>query len=139
VTYLLDTNVLSEVRRARGARAVRAWFDSVPSREMFISVLVAGEIRVGIERLRRRDPTQSAVYERWLGELLRDFTKRVIAIDLPTAERWGRLHAAGGSPTIDGLMAATAIEHGLVFVTRNVAHVGHTGVAVLNPREPSPA
>jgi toxin FitB len=139
VTYLLDTNVLSEVRRPRGSSAVRTWFDSVPACEMFISVLVVGEIRVGIERLRRRDPQQSAIYESWLGELLRDFANRVIAVDLIAAERWGRLHAAGGSPTIDGLMAATAIVHGLVFVTRNVAHVGSTGVRVLNPWDISPA
>jgi len=139
MTYLLDTNVLSEVRRPRGADAVREWFDSVPSNELFISVLVVGEIRVGIERLRRRDPPQSAVYEQWLGELLRDFAKRVIAVDLAVAERWGRIHAAGGSPTIDGLMAASAMVHGLVFVTRNVAHVARTGVRLLNPWEPPPS
>jgi predicted nucleic acid-binding protein len=139
VTYLLDTNVLTEVRRPRGAEAVRAWFDSVPSSELFISVLVVGEIRVGIERLRRRDPPQSAVYEHWLDELLRDFARRLIAVDLAVAERWGRIHAAGGSPTIGGLMAASAMVHGLVFVTRNVAHVGRSGVRVLNPWEPSPA
>ena len=79
------------------------------------------------------------MYEHWLGELLRDFARRVIAVDLAVAERWGRIHAAGGSPTIDGLMAASAMVHGFVFVTRNVAHVERAGVRVLNPWEPPPA
>ena len=137
MTYLLDTNVLSEARRPQGAPAVKAWFDSVPSRELYVSVLAIGEIRVGIERLRRRDPQQSAIFEDWLGRLLRDFARRVIAVDLATAETWGRLQATDNTPTIDGLMAATAIVHRFVFVTRNVAHVARTGVAVLNPWEPT--
>jgi predicted nucleic acid-binding protein len=116
MSFLLDTNVVSEARKPRPHPRVAAWFNSVSGSELYISVLVVGEIRQGIDRLRHRDPGQAGVYEAWLGLLRRDYGDRVIPI-----------------PAIDGLMAATARVHDLTFVTRNVADVTDTGVRVLNP------
>ena len=129
------TNVVSEIRRPRAAQPVLDWWDSVPSNELFLSVLVVGEIRSGIYRLRDRDPAQTAVYERWLWHLRRDFEGRVLAVDMDIAQEWGRMNAAAGMPVLDGLMAATAKVRGLVFVTRNVSHVALTGVQLLDPWE----
>lgn len=135
MTYLLDTNVVSEVRRRTGAQQVTAWLSSVPAEELFLSVLVLGEIRRGIERLRGRDPAQAAVFERWIDELRRRFSDRIVAVDAAVAEEWGRINAAAPVPVEDGLMAATANVHGMVFVTRNVADVARTGVRLLDPWE----
>jgi predicted nucleic acid-binding protein len=133
MSFLLDTNVVSEARKPRPHPRVAAWFNSVSGSELYISVLVVGEIRQGIDRLRHRDPGQAGVYEAWLGLLRRDYGDRVIPITARVAEEWGRLSAPDPLPAIDGLMAATARVHDLTFVTRNVADVTDTGVRVLNP------
>jgi len=138
VSFLLDTNVLSEARKPGGDPNVRAWIASVSGSELYLSVLVVGEIRQGIERLRRRDPAQAAVYETWLARLRRDYADRIIPITGDIAEEWGRLNVPDPIPTIDGLMAATARVLDLTFVTRNTADVAQTGVRVLNPFEPVP-
>lgn len=135
MSFLLDTNILAEVRKARADPAVAAWFDSVDGAQLYISVLVVGEIRQGIVRLRRRDARQAAAYDSWLGRLRREFGDRVLPVTEEIALEWGRLNAAGPLPAIDGLMAATALVRGLTFVTRNVRDVARTGVAVLNPFE----
>jgi predicted nucleic acid-binding protein len=137
VRYLLDTNVLSEARRRGGDPRVVAWLSSVASEELFVSALVVGEVRRGVERLRRRDPQQAAVFERWLAELRQRFRERIVAIDAEIADEWGRITASDPLPVEDALMAATARARGMVLVTRNVAHVERTGVAVLNPWETS--
>jgi predicted nucleic acid-binding protein len=116
---------------------VGAWLASVPSEELFISVLVIGEIRRGIERLRVRDPAQAGVFERWLSELREHFGDRIVPIDAAVAEEWGRINAADPVPVEDGLMAATAKVRGMVFVTRNVGDVARTGVALLDPWDSS--
>jgi toxin FitB len=105
----------------------------VPSGELFLSVLVLGEIRRGIERLRPADPVQAGLFERWLGELGGRFADRVLPVDAAVAEMWGRMSAIRPMPVEDGLMAATAAVHGMTFVTRNVRHVAHLGVPVLDP------
>jgi len=139
VSYLLDTNVVSEVRRPRAAAQVAAWFESVPSDQLFISALVLGEIGRGVERLRRRgDLGQAVIFEHWLGDVRQRFAGQVVPIDGPVTEEWGRIDATAPTPVEDALMAATAIVHGMVFVTRNVGHVASTGVRVLNPWEPPP-
>jgi predicted nucleic acid-binding protein len=139
LSYLLDTNVVSEVRRTRASAEVVAWFDATPDEAMSISVLVLGEIRRGIERLRSRDPDQAATLERWLQGVRDAFADRIVPIDGEIAEEWGRIGAASPIPPEDGLMAATAKVRGLILVTRNVAHVARPGVRVLNPWEPPPA
>jgi len=133
VSYLLDTNVISEVRKANGNADVRAWFASVPGHELYLSVLVVGEIRQGIERLARRDPPQAAALERWLGQLRGRYADRILPVTTAVAEVWGRMNVPDPLPAVDGLLAATASVHGLTLVTRNTADVERTGVKVLNP------
>ncbi len=112
---------------------MRAWFGSVDSASLFLSVLVLGEARRGIERLRRRDAPQAAVFESWLTRLRRDYADRVLPVTADVAEVWGRMNVPDPVPAIDGLMAATARVHGLTLVTRNVSDLRPTGVSLLNP------
>ncbi|MDQ3453342.1 MAG: type II toxin-antitoxin system VapC family toxin [Actinomycetota bacterium] len=132
---MLDTNVVSEARKPAGDANVKRWLASVGSADIFLSVLVIGEIRQGVERLRRRDPTQAEVYAVWLERLSNDYGDRVLPITGAVAEVWGRLNVPDAVPVVDGLMAATAIVEHLMFVTRNTSHVARTGVRVLNPFE----
>lgn len=131
--YLLDTNVLSETRRLRGDEGVKRWVSSTPAGDLYLSVLVVGEVRRGIERLKRRDPDQAGVYEAWLGTVLRDYADRIVPVDIEAADEWGRMSVPDPVPIVDGLMAATAKVRGMTFVTRNTADVERTGVAVLDP------
>ena len=131
--YLLDTNVLSETRRPRGDEGVKRWVSSTPADDLYLSVLVVGEVRRGIERLKRRDPDQAEVYEAWLGTVLRDYADRVVPVDIEAADEWGRMSVPDPVPIVDGLMAATAKVRGMTFVTRNTADVELTGVALLDP------
>ena len=135
MSYLLDTNVVSEVRRRRPDAGVMAWFDSVRADELYLSVMVVGEIRHGIERLARRDPARADVFEKWLIDLQELYGNRVVPVTAAIAEAWGRLNAGDPLPVADGLMAATALVHGWTFVTRNTADVVQTGVRLTNPFE----
>lgn len=137
MSYLLDTNVLAEIRKPRAHAGVIAWLESVEADELYVSVLTLGEIQQGIERLARRDPRQAAVYEAWLRRLRRQYSDRVLAITEEIAVAWGRLNAGDPLPVVDGLLAATAIVHRLTLVTRNVADVARTGVPLLDPFEGS--
>ena len=137
MSYLLDTNVLSEVRRPRGDEGVKRWVYSTPADEMYLSVLVVGEIRRGIERLVRRDPEQAGVYEAWLDTVLRDYAGRILPVDAEAAYEWGRMSVPDPVPIVDGLMAATAKVRGMTFVTRNTADVARTGARLLNPFDSS--
>ncbi len=136
MSFLLDTNVISEARRPAGNPNVRAWLAATRGADLYLSVLVVGEIRQGIERLRRRDPTQAAVYEAWLATLRRQYADRVLPITAEVAEEWGRLNATAPLPVIDGLLAATAKVQDLILVTRNTADVARTGVRLLDPFAP---
>jgi predicted nucleic acid-binding protein len=133
VSFLLDTNVVSEVPKSRADADVLAWMASVTAADLYLSVLVVGEIRRGVEGLRRRDPAQAAVYDVWLTGLRRDYADRILPVTAEIAEEWGRLNVPDPIPTIDGLLAATAKVHGLTLVTRNTADVARTGVPLLNP------
>ena len=133
MTYLLDTNVVSELRKSRPDRGVRSWFADVPDGGLYLSVLVLGEVRQGIERLRARDPAQAARLENWLTSLDEAFTDRILEIDVPIAHAWGRINATTLVPAIDGLMAATALVHGLVVVTRDTDPFDRIGVPWLDP------
>lgn len=133
MAYLLDTNVVFELRKSKPDPNVAAWRDRHAGAEAFISTLVVGEIRQGIERLRARDPRQADVLERWLGGLLSAYRERVLPITVEIAQEWGRLNVSRRPPPVDGLLAATAKVHRLTLVTRNLNDVADTGVPVVNP------
>jgi toxin FitB len=137
VSFLLDTNIVSEARKPAANRNVQEWLASVPGTALYLSVLVIGEIRQGIEWLRHRDPVQARVYESWLSGLLRDYADRIIPITAEIAQEWGRLNVPDPLPVVDGLMAATAKVRGWTLVTRNVVDLARTDVTLLNPFEPS--
>jgi predicted nucleic acid-binding protein len=132
--FLLDTNVAGEMRKVRRADpGVVGWLESVDAAELFLSVLVVGEIRKGVELVRPQDPVKARALERWLAELERSFGDRVLPVTTAIADRWGRLCALRPTSTTDGLLAATALVHDLTLVTRNLADVDHTGARLLNP------
>jgi predicted nucleic acid-binding protein len=133
VSFLLDTNVVSEIWKKTPDPGVSAWFASVPAGKLFLSVLVVGEIRQGIERLARKDPAQAGTFEQWLSRLVSAYGDHVVPITARVAEAWGRLSVPDPVPVVDGLMAATALVHGWTLVTRNARDVKPTGVRLLNP------
>jgi len=132
--FLLDTNVVSELRKGpRANPRVRSWFAETDDPELFLSVLVAGELRQGVERVRLRDAAQAEHIDRWLQRLVEDYASRLLPVDARVAELWGRLNVPDPISTVDGLLAATAIVHDLTLVTRNVKDVARTGARLLNP------
>lgn len=136
--YLIDTNIISEVHKGRRCdRHVAAWYRSIRDDELFLSVLVIGEIRQGIERLRTRSPLRVAALERWLEELLASYGDRVLPVDERVAQIWGRINPREVLPTVDGILAATAEAHGLTLVTRNFKDMQRSGVRCLNPFDPA--
>lgn len=135
MTYLLDTNVVSELRRTTPDSAVRRWFASVPGGELYLSALVVGELRQGIERLRRRDGPQAELLAGWLETLKREFQGRILPVTIAVAEKWGELNKGRPLPVVDGLLAATALVHGLTLVTREIRSLHDVEVALLNPWE----
>jgi hypothetical protein len=134
MSYLLDSNVVSELRkRERADPQVRAWFAGVDDPELFLSVLTLGEIRRGIESIHRRDKARALALNRWFHALVNDYEARILPVDQPVAEAWGRINAVATLPAIDSLLAATARVHGLTVVTRNTRDVARAGVPCLNP------
>ena len=134
MTYLLDTNVLSETRKRQPAVGVAEWIAATPSDRMHISVLTLGEIERGIARSRSGgDRDQVAALERWLQDLQAGFEDRILPVSLPVATAWGRHPQKQPLPPIDALIAATARVHGLTMVTRNVKDFEPAGIPVLNP------
>jgi len=134
VNFLIDTNIISEIRKdARCDRNVASWYASIDDGDMYLSVLVTGEIRRGIELARRRDPAKADLLERWLNEVDVAFGDRILPIDRDVADAWGRMSAQRPIPVIDGLLAATAKVHRMTLVTRNDADVAHLGAKLLNP------
>ena len=136
MTLLIDTNIISEVRKGdRGDPAVSTWWNGVSEDDLWLSSLVLGEIRKGVELARRRDPRRAEALEVWLTDVMSRFGNRVLPVDTAVAEQWGRMNAVRPLPVIDGLLAATAKANGLTLVTRNVADVAELDVDVLNPFE----
>lgn len=134
MSYLLDTNVVSEIRKPIPNEGVAAWFAETDSADLHLSVLVVGEVRQGIERLRHRgDGEQAAVFERWLEVLKSEFGDRLLPVTTAVAERWGVLNADRRLPVVDGLLAATAGVHELTLVTRDESLLAATGVRTLDP------
>ena len=135
--FLLDTNVISELVKAKPEPKVTAWIENIDESLLYLSVLTLGEIRKGITFL--RDGARRVSLEVWLDrDLALRFSDRIISIDLDVADRWGRI--AGNArkkplPVIDGLLAATALHYDLTLVTRNIADIAGSGVAVFNPWE----
>jgi toxin FitB len=134
VTYLLDTNVLSETRKRQPAEGVTNWIAATPPERLHVSVLTLGEIEQGIARISGRgDQRQAAALERWLREVELGFADRILPVTLPVASAWGRQQYKQPLPVIDALIAATARVNGLTVVTRNVTDFQHSGIQVLNP------
>lgn len=135
--YLLDTNVVSELRKARLGKAdaqVIAWADSVDAAELFLSAISVQELELGVLRMAHRDPTQGALLRTWLDQhVLPAFAGRILAVDTAVAQRCAQLHMPDPRPLYDSLIAATALVHSLTVVTRNVADFEAAGVALLNP------
>lgn len=135
--YLLDTNILSELRRARSGEADRSvvnWADSVDAADLYLSVITVQELEIGVLLAERRDRSQRAVLRTWMdAHVLPAFAGRILAVDMAVALRSARLHVPDLRPVRDGLIAATALVHGMTVVTRNVIDFATTGVPVLNP------
>jgi predicted nucleic acid-binding protein len=135
--YLLDTNVISELRKAGRDRAdprVKAWAESVDAATMFLSSITVLELELGVLQLERRDPVQGTVLRTWLADrVLPSFAGRILAVDTPVAQRCAALQVPDPRSFRDSLIAATALIHSLTVVTRNVADFQSTGVGVLNP------
>jgi hypothetical protein len=132
--YLLDTNIVSELRKKeRCAPKVDAWARTVERDQQYLSVLVVGELRRGAALRRRTDPVFADALERWIARLMQSFGERILPVTLEVAEVWGQLGAVRSIPPEDGLIAATAMVHGLTLVTRNVKDVQNLGVPLLNP------
>lgn len=135
--YLLDTNVVSELRKVRLGKSdahVAEWADSVDAADLYLSVITVQELEIGVLLAERRDPSQGAVFRAWLnGHVLPAFAGRILVVDSAVAERSARLHVPDPRPLRDGLIAATALVHGMTVVTPNVADFAPTGVPTLNP------
>jgi predicted nucleic acid-binding protein len=136
--YLLDTVVLSELRKKQRDAGVVGWISGQRPADLFLSVVTIGEIERGIALQTARDPVFAAALATWLDKVLALYADRILPFDLRSARRWGRLSAATGNSAADLLIAATALEHGLIVVTRNVVHFEPTGVTTVNPFGPSP-
>jgi predicted nucleic acid-binding protein len=134
VSYLIDTNVISELRKGKRANsAVVSWFASLADDEVFLSALTLGEIRRGIESIRRRDSAAASVLESWLGRIAEAHRDRIVPVDRAIAEEWGRMNAPDPLPVVDGLLAATAKVAGLTLATRNTDDIARSGVSFFNP------
>lgn len=133
MSYLLDTNVVSELRKRSPDPSLLAWYEDVPSRELFLSVLTLGEIRLGVERLRRKDLAQAESLDRWLSGLSQAYSDRIVPVDAAAADAWARLSVPDPLPVVDGLLAATAHVRNWTLVTRNTGDLARAGVQLLNP------
>jgi len=134
VKYLVDTNVISEVRKGpRCDKAVAAWWTTVAPQAIFLSVLTIGEIRKRVENIRRRDPRTASTLETWLLQIINHYRDQILPIELDIVEEWGWMSVPNPLPVIDGLIAATAKVRGLTLATRNTADMERAGVSLLNP------
>lgn len=132
--YLLDTDVLSSLRRRERNPALVRWIESQRTADLHISVITVGEIERGIEQQQRHNPDFARDLSVWLDRMLDWYGDRILPVDVATARRWGQLSAALGNTNADLLIAATALEHGLTVATRNVRHFEPTGVPVVDLR-----
>lgn len=136
--FLVDTDVLSALTKRRRDANVEAWIGRQRSVDLFVSVISVGEVERGIGLQRDRDKNFASTLAIWLDQVINVYGDRILPFDLASARRWGRLSAELGHPGADLQIAATALEHGLIVVTRNVSHFEPTGVPVLDPFVSSP-
>ena len=139
--YLLDTNVVSELRKVRLGKAdanVAAWADSVDAAELFVSAISIMELELGVLSIERKDAAQGAVLRAWMERhVLPEFAERMLPVDTAVAQRCARLHVPDRRGERDALIAATALVHGMAMVTRNVADFEPTGVTIVDPWQPA--
>ncbi|MCE0522693.1 MAG: type II toxin-antitoxin system VapC family toxin [Methylacidiphilales bacterium] len=135
--FVLDTNIVSELRKGFGRchPNVWRWYDATPTDEIYLSVLVLGEMRRGVEMKRKRDPETARIFERWLHEVVLIHRERIMPVTFEICDVWGRLAAGAPISTVDGLIAATAVHRGFTVATRNTADFQRTGVDYINPFE----
>lgn len=133
--YLIDTDILSALRKRQRPPSLEAWVTGQRTADLFVSVVSIGEIERGIALKRGNDPKFADTLAVWLDRVLALYGDRILPFDLGSARRWGRLSAAVGNDNADLQIAATALEHGLTVATRNVRHYAPSGVPVLNPFE----
>jgi predicted nucleic acid-binding protein len=137
LNYLIDTNIISEVRKGRRCDPnVASWYEKIEDASLYLSVLVIGEIRKGIERVRLRDSAQAHAIENWLAAVDAAFGERILPVNRAVANEWGRLNVRRPLPVIDGLLAATAKIHHMTLVTRDTVGIADLDVSILNPFEP---
>lgn len=134
--YLIDTNVISELRKKNRCNTnVRKWFETINDQDIFLSVLVIGELRSGIERIERKDPESAFHLNNWLEKIINTYSDRIFPVTQEIAEAWGIMNVPDPVSTIDGLLAATAKIHNCTLVTRNVKDIYRCGVNFYNPFE----
>jgi predicted nucleic acid-binding protein len=131
--YLIDTVVLSELRKPQRDARLTAWIERQRTTDLFVSVITIGEIERGIAQQRAKNANFAAALAAWLDRVLALYGDRILPFDLQVARRWGELSAALGNDSADLMIAATALEHGLIVVTRNLSDFDPTGAATLNP------
>ncbi len=131
--FLIDTDVLSALRRRDRHPELVRWLQARRTADLYLSAVTIGEIERGIAQQQRRDPSFARELSLWLDRMLAWYGDRILGVDVPTARRWGRLSGDLGHERADLIIAATALEHGLTVVTRNVRHFEPTGVPVFNP------
>lgn len=140
--YVLDTNVVSELRKIRAEKAdpnVAAWAESIDAADLFVSTITIMELELGILLIERKDAAQGTILRTWLEQhVLPEFSERTLPVDTAVAQRCARLHVPDRCSDRDALIAATALVHGMTVVTRNVADFQPTGVTILNPWESNP-
>lgn len=136
MSYLIDTNVLSEIQKGpRANSAVSAWWKSTESSDLYLSVIVIGEIYRGIEKLFLTDPNRGQEFLDWIQEVINAFEGRILSVDLESAIIWGKLTSGRSIPLVDAQLAATALSRNMTLITRNTRDIHGTGVRYLNPFE----
>lgn len=136
MNYLIDTNIISEIRKGRRCDPnVARWYEKIEDASLYLSVLVIGEIRSGIEKVRTKDAAKANALEQWLITVDKAFGERILPVDRAVAHEWGRLKANRSLPVVDGLLAATAKIHRMTLVTRNTDDIADVDVSMLNPFE----